>query len=143
MAGTLIHLSVLILVTHMEPIAARKVFPCGDEPALKSKFDISVTVPKDRDVISNMDPIEKEVHGDYKTVRFDTTPLMSTYLLALVVGNFDTLEGETETGIKVRVFTPVGGKERGKFALEVAKKTLTFFGDYFNAPYPLPKLVRL
>jgi puromycin-sensitive aminopeptidase len=127
-------------VTHLEPIAARKVFPCGDEPALKAKFRISVTVPADRTVISNMDPILVGYENDMKTVTFATTPIMSTYLLAVVVGNFDMIS-DVASGVTIRVYTPVGGKERGRFALQVAKSVLTFFGEYFNSPYPLDKLV--
>lgn len=127
----------------MEPVAARKVFPCADEPALKSIFQISVTVPEDRDVVSNMEPIKVVHDGPLKTVSFDETPLMSSYLLAMVVGNFEVVEDKTESGVVVRVFTPVGGQSRGYFALNVAKRVITFFDKYFDAPYPLPKLVRI
>lgn len=127
----------------MEPVAARKVFPCADEPALKSNFEISVTIPEDRDVISNMEPNNVIVKGKFKTVSFDKTPKMSTYLFAIVVGNFDVVEDKTASGVIVRVYTPVGEKHRGHFALNVAKQVITFFDEYFATPYPLPKLVRI
>ena len=50
---------------------------------------------------------------------FKRTPVMSTYLVAFVIGEFDFLEDTTETGVQVRVYTPVGKSEQGRFALEV------------------------
>ncbi|CAI9616950.1 unnamed protein product [Staurois parvus] len=72
--------------------------------------------------------------------KFARTPIMSTYLLAFVVGEYDFVETRSTDGILVRVYTPVGKAEQGKFALEVAAKTLPFYKDYFNVPYPLPKI---
>ena len=65
---------------------------------------------------------------------------MSTYLVALVVGEYDYLERDLESGVKVRVFTPVGRKEQGEFALDVAARALPYYTEYFQIPYPLPKL---
>ena len=65
---------------------------------------------------------------------------MSTYLLAFVVGEFDYVETETAEGVTVRVYTPVGRREQGRFALDVAARTLSFFHDYFGIAYPLPKM---
>ena len=67
---------------------------------------------------------------------------MSTYLLAFAVGEFDSIEGKTETGTPVRVFTTPGRSELGRFALETAIRGLKYFGDYYGIPYEraLPKL---
>ena len=73
-------------------------------------------------------------------VSFEKTPVMSTYLVAIVVGEFDYVEQKIEGGITIRVFTPVGKKEQGRFALDVAAKTLPYYSNYFQIPYPLPKL---
>ncbi|KAL8176056.1 UNVERIFIED_CONTAM: hypothetical protein K2H54_019814, partial [Gekko kuhli] len=73
-------------------------------------------------------------------VKFARTPVMSTYLVAFVVGEYDFVETRSTDGVLVRVYTPVGKAEQGKFALEVAAKTLPFYKDYFNVPYPLPKI---
>jgi puromycin-sensitive aminopeptidase len=71
---------------------------------------------------------------------FQKTPLMSTYLLAFVVGDFDFVEAKDANGVLCRVYTPVGKKEQGKFALDITIKTLPFYVDYFKIDYPLPKL---
>jgi len=65
---------------------------------------------------------------------------MSTYLVGMVVGEYDFIEGQTADGIKCRVYTPLGCREQGKFALEVAVKVLPYYKDYFQIDYPLPKM---
>jgi len=71
---------------------------------------------------------------------YDRTPIMSTYLLAFVVGEFDYVEAREKNNVLIRVYTPVGKKAQGEFALDVAVKTLPFYNDYFEIPYPLPKM---
>ena len=67
---------------------------------------------------------EKEVGDKLKELKYDTSPIMSTYLLAFVVGEFDYVEKTDEDGVIVRVYTPTGKKEQGLFALDVSKSTL-------------------
>jgi len=125
--------------TQFESTDARRAFPCWDEPAVKSTFDIEITGPKDRLILSNMPEIKCVEEGDMKTVTFDRTPVMSTYLVAMVVGEFDYVEASTGDDIKVRVYTPVGKKEQGQFALECGVRALDFYRNFFNIPYPLKK----
>ena len=93
--------------------------------------------------LSNMPIVdEKEVNVDGKTLKqliFDKTPIMSTYLLAFVVGNFDYVEDVTQEGVVVRVYTPIGKSSQGNFALSMATRTLSFYTEYFGIEYPLPK----
>ena len=65
---------------------------------------------------------------------------MSTYLLAYVVGEFDYIEERSTDGVLVRVYTPLGRKEQGRFGLHVAVKALPYFKEYFGVEYPLPKM---
>ncbi|XP_066305336.1 puromycin-sensitive aminopeptidase-like [Branchiostoma lanceolatum] len=130
-------------VTQFEATDARRAFPCWDEPARKATFDVTLVVPKDRVALSNMNVVEEKPvpsRDDLREVRYAQTPIMSTYLLAFVVGEYDYVEGKDADGVLVRVYTPVGKKEQGKFALEVAVKTLPFYKEYFKIPYPLPKI---
>lgn len=65
---------------------------------------------------------------------------MSTYLVAVVVGEFDYVEDKTSDGVLVRVYTPKTKKEQGRFALETAVKVLPYYNEYFGLSYPLPKM---
>ncbi|GAV56952.1 Peptidase_M1 domain-containing protein/DUF3358 domain-containing protein [Cephalotus follicularis] len=127
-------------VTQFEPADARRCFPCWDEPACKAKFKITLDVPSNLVALSNMPIMEEKVDGHLKTVSYQESPIMSTYLVAVVVGLFDYLEDHTSDGIKVRVYCQVGKASQGKFALYVAVKTLELYKEYFAVPYSLPKL---
>ncbi|KAM7490579.1 hypothetical protein LguiA_033500 [Lonicera macranthoides] len=127
-------------VTQFEPADARRCFPCWDEPACKATFKITLEVPSELVALSNMPVVEEKVNGNLKTVYYQESPIMSTYLVAVVVGLFDYVEDHTPDGIKVRVYCQVGKANQGKFALDVAVKTLGLYKEYFAVPYSLPKL---
>lgn len=133
----------VMATTQFEATSARRCFPCFDEPALKAVFEVTMTVPKGRQAISNMPQVaEEDLPGGARRLKFAPSPIMSTYLLAFAVGEFDSIEGKTDDGMVVRVFATPGRAELGRFALETAIRGLKFFGDYYGIPYrkSLPKL---
>ncbi|XP_061374887.1 aminopeptidase M1 [Gastrolobium bilobum] len=127
-------------VTQFEPADARRCFPCWDEPACKATFKITLDVPSELIALSNMPVAEEKNDGNLKTVSYQESPIMSTYLVAVVVGLFDYVEDHTSDGVKVRVYCQIGKENQGKFALDVAVGTLELYKSYFATPYPLPKL---
>ncbi len=130
-----------LAVTQCAATDARRVLPCGDEPALKASFKTALIVPNGMTALSNM-PKHRDIDrkdGAHE-IRFGVTPKMSTYLFACVVGELDFVETTTKTGTLIRVYTVPGKSEQGRFALETARRALEFYNEYFGTPYPLPKL---
>jgi aminopeptidase N len=127
--------------TQFEATDARRAFPSFDEPAYKATFNVTVTADQGMTVISNTKVIsDSPGPGDGKhTVRFATTPKMSSYLVAMVVGNFEYIEGSAD-GIPIRVYTSPGKKEMGTFALDAAENIMRYYNQYFAIKYPYGKL---
>lgn len=119
--------------TQFEAIDARRAFPCWDEPAVKALFSVTLVVSSELSALSNMPELSvTHEKGGLKRVVFDVTPKMSTYLLAWAVGSFDCVQGVTGNGVLVRVFSPPGRATQGNFALEIGKRSLDFYDDFFK-----------
>lgn len=129
-----------LLATQFESHHAREVFPCIDEPEAKATFDVTLETETGVTVLGNM-PVKKSSASNNRLVTaFETTPRMSTYLLAFVVGDLHHQEATTKGGVLVRVFATVAQPlESIRFALKHAVDTIDFFDGYFGTPYPLPK----
>jgi aminopeptidase N len=126
--------------SQFEATDARRAFPSFDEPDYKATFDITAVAGKSLVAISNQKVLSDTAGpGDEHTVTFATTAKMSSYLAALVVGNFEYIEGEAD-GIPIRIYSTPGKKEMGKFALETAEHVLGYYDKYFGIKYPYGKL---
>ena len=128
------------LYTQFENSDARRLIPSWDEPAFKTTFDLTATVPSAQMAVSNM-PVAKrtELGKGLAEVRFQTTPKMSTYLLFFGLGDFEratAMVGPTEAG----VVTQRGSLPQAAWALKASQDVLREYNDYFATPYPLPKL---
>src|ERR1700761_3366332 len=91
-----------------------RAFPSFDEPAMKATFDVTIVAPKDDMAISNGKVISDTPgpESNQHTVKFSTTPKLSTYLVAMVVGDFACVSGESD-GIPIRVCAPPPGEKLG------------------------------
>lgn len=154
-----------IVSTQFESHYARMMFPCVDEPAAKAKFSLKVidTDPTDT-ILSNM-PIKTERTLTYtsvnselnpktdpnamnlntevtrKIVEFETTPRMSTYLLALCLGHFQSVTTKNQHGVTITTYAPLNqAKESLVEPNQIAGEALDFYDQAFGVPYPLPKL---
>ena len=128
-----------LATTQFEAADARRAFPCWDEPEAKATFDISIIADNKFTAISNMPVISKKNLGKKTLYKFDKTPVVSTYLIYLGVGEFEYLTSKIGK-IQIRVVTTKGNKSKGKFSLDLGKKLLTSYEKYFGIKYPLPKL---
>jgi aminopeptidase N/puromycin-sensitive aminopeptidase len=128
-------------VTQFESTDARRAFPSFDEPAFKATYDVSLVVDATDTAISNS-PVASDTPGpaDGKhTLKFLTTPKMSSYLVAFLVGDFQCTAGQQD-GVDIRVCSTPDKVTLTPYGVDVAKYVLHYYNDYFGIPYPLKKL---
>uniref|UniRef100_W5LNK3 Aminopeptidase n=1 Tax=Astyanax mexicanus TaxID=7994 RepID=W5LNK3_ASTMX len=134
----------VLATTQMQPTDARKAFPCFDEPAMKAEFNITILHDPSTVALSNgkqIESVEVEVTGiTLRKTTFERTRIMSTYLLAFIVSEFDVVE-TMEGDVQIRIFArkEAIAANQGEYALNITGPILKFFESYYNATYPLPK----
>jgi aminopeptidase N len=127
-------------VSQMEATDARVAFPCFDEPDYKATFDITAIVDKGDTAISNGQIVsDTPGPGDKHTIKFSPSPKMSSYLVALTVGDWKCASDQVD-GIKLNVCAVPGKESLSRFALDATKAILHYYNNYYAMKYPLPKL---
>jgi aminopeptidase N len=129
-----------LIATQFESHHAREAFPCIDEPEAKATFDLTLVTKKGIEVLGNTPIKQQDENQDGLVTSFETTPRMSTYLLAFVVGHMHAKTTKTNRGTDVSIWASMAHPaESFDFALDAAKRSIEFFEDYFGVPYPLAK----
>lgn len=129
-----------LLVSQFQPGDARKIAPMWDEPAHKAVFQMAAILPEGMDAISNMPVASTSPTDDgFVKIDFEPSPKMSSYLLFFGAGDFERLTRD-HNGVELGIVTRKGESEKGHYALDTTVNVLDYFNEYFDMPYPLPKL---
>ncbi|EHJ52348.1 M1 family metallopeptidase [Streptococcus macacae] len=135
-----------VISTQFESHFAREAFPSIDEPEAKATFDLTLKFDQEEGdiALSNMPEINVARREETGVWTFDTTPRMSSYLLAFALGNLQGKRAFTKNGTEVGVFATQAHKiDSLNFALDIAVRVIDFYEDYFNVAYPIPQSYHL
>lgn len=131
-----------LIGTQFETTAARQAFPGIDEPEAKATFSLAIKYDEQpgETIIANMpeDHVENGVHYFQETVK------MSTYLVAFAFGELQSKFAKTKSGVEIGVFSTKAHQPKElDFSLDIAKRAIEFYEDFYQMPYPLPQSYQL
>lgn len=131
-----------LIGTQFETTAARQAFPGTDEPEAKATFSLAIKYDEQlgETIIANMpeDHVENGVHYFQETVK------MSTYLVAFAFGELQSKFAKTKSGVEIGVFSTKAHQPKElDFSLDIAKRAIEFYEDFYQTPYPLPQSYQL
>ncbi len=135
------------LYTHFEPYEANKLFPGFDQPNLRASYKVNVTAPSDWTVITSVREDNVVDKGELKQWNFPESARFSTYVFPLHAGpyhvwqdTFKAVKGSSED-VPLRLFARESLAEYVDVQhwMNVTKKGLAFFNDYFDYDYPFGK----
>ena len=126
--------------TQLEATDARRAFPSFDEPGMKATFEITLIVDRGDSAISNMAAVSDTPGPEGKhTIRFASTPRMSTYLVAMIVGDFKCIESSAD-GIPLRICGAPDRVQNGRYAMKLTEAIVRHLNRYYGIRYPFGKL---
>lgn len=130
-----------VIATQFESHFAREAFPSIDEPEAKASFDLAIKFDQEEGevVISNMPETNVDLRQETGVWTFETTPRMSSYLLAFALGDLQAKKAATKNGTEVAIFATKAHKPSSlDFALDIAVRVIDFYEDYYGVAYPIP-----
>lgn len=135
-----------VLSTQFESHFAREAFPCVDEPEAKATFDLALRFDQAEGELALSNMPETDVENRKKTGiwKFETTPRMSSYLLAFVAGDLQGVTAKTKNGTLVGVYsTKAHPLSNLDFSLDIAVRSIEFYEDYYGVKYPIPQSLHI
>ncbi|CAG2231964.1 ANPEP [Mytilus edulis] len=127
------------VATHFQATEARRAFPCFDEPAIKAKFRITLVRKNHMVSLSNTDVIRQEVRSnDWVADHYAETPMMSTYLLAFVICDFEQT-ADIVNGVTYRSWARKDVANHTQYALNLGVDIMNYYEDYLDVNLPLSK----
>ncbi|KAK5649364.1 hypothetical protein RI129_000393 [Pyrocoelia pectoralis] len=133
-----------ILNTHFQPIFARTVFPCFDEPSFKASFELSVARKTNMSSLSNMPLKESEPmlnNLGWVWDHFDISPPMAPHLVAFTIFDFEFVKPNTsQSGTVLKIWAPKHLLPDANYALHFSPNILNYLQTYFGVKFPLPKI---
>jgi puromycin-sensitive aminopeptidase len=129
-----------IATTQMQATDCRRVFPCWDEPEFKAVFAVTLDIDDGLTAVSNAPEVKRTTADGRCVIRFADTMVMSSYLVAIVVGRLDTTDTVDVDGIPLRLVHVPGKQHLTDFSLDVGAFCLRWFQDYYGIRYPGTKI---
>ena len=126
-----------IIATQFEADYASCVFPCFDEPCVRSTFEVTIVAPMSQHVLSNMPLASSQIMYNSRISHFQTTPPIPAYLVGFVIGSFESAHSTTKRGVPIDVY---GDYETCQNILPIAIEAVEFMEEFTQINYPLPKL---
>jgi puromycin-sensitive aminopeptidase len=130
----------VIACTQMQATDCRRAFPCWDEPAFKAVFGVTLAVEEGLSAISNSPEVERVTADGCNVITFADTMVMSSYLVAFVVGRLETTDAHDVDGTPLRIVHVPGKGHLTEFGLDVGAFCLRWFQDYYGIAYPGDKV---
>ena len=132
------------LYTYLWPYYANRLFPAFDQPNLKAEITLSVLAPEDWTVVSTGVGEKQSAADGANLWQFSATPKMSTYVFSLHAGPYRIWE-DTADELPIRL---MARQSLAEFVavdewLDVTKRGLKYYGEYFDIPYPFQKYDQL
>ncbi|KAG5892307.1 hypothetical protein JTB14_023487 [Gonioctena quinquepunctata] len=122
----------VLVATQFEPVQARRAFPCFDEPIFKATFDITIVHPSAYNVLANTPVKNVTKKGNETITTFQTTPPMSTYIVAFIISHF---EPALKKGGKYNVYARKSAEENMEIAKNYGEKLVDLMGDWIQIKY--------
>ncbi|MEJ7558389.1 MAG: M1 family aminopeptidase [Pedobacter sp.] len=130
------------LYTLFVPDRARTVFPCFDQPDLKATYTLSLGISKTWKALANGALRDSIIRGERKTMNYNTSDTISTYLFAFAAGNFFHAKGATGNFVSDFLYretdtAKIKSSVREVFSLH--DSALKYLESWTGIPYPFQK----